>query len=88
MDSCSTEVLGGSRAERRKRWFSFEGEMGGSEEAFWGGRRVEMDQVGLERRDSTFILVEECQVLGLVAGLDGLDDLDDVVFWRCPRETE
>lgn len=38
--------------------------------------------MGLERRDSTFILVGECQALDLVVGLNGLDGLDDVVFGR------
>lgn len=51
--------LGGSRADRRKRWCSFSRVIGcsvGTSEDLVGGRSVETDHVGSLRRASTSIL--------------------------------
>jgi hypothetical protein len=53
--------------------------MGGSAEASSGGRRLDMDQVGFERRDSTSIRVGECQAFDFEVDLD---DLEEVEFSR------
>lgn len=63
--SCCGEV-GGGRAERRRRWCSWDGVMVSVledvVEVSMDGRREEIDQVGWERRESTSMgpLAEGC----------------------------
>jgi hypothetical protein len=68
IEDSSSGDLGGSRAERRRRWCSVLGDIGG-ESVGWevGGRRLLMDHVGLERRASMSRVDDE--LVSFVAGL-------------------